>query len=265
MSRRFVPARLQGGKKEKKKKDVNQWILRAVTIPAASHQSREKYFRPQDIAGHCQARPGMLAALQPHTQKRKDLSFWQTSHGQGASRPVSEHWEGGKAAPWRKVGPRGISRSLAMERFNPPSVAFVESRRDSECAQAGTKTYQSFKSWLARADEAHFYQSLPFKGLYTVTSEQAATYLIICSMVPNQRHNCNCTIPRHLDKGTYQISHGGVAVSITLMQQCGQCCPTALFNIPYTKSYASSWKKIQEPACVVLPICFSSAGKCNWC
>lgn len=72
----YLPGLQRGEKKKKKEKeDVIQWILRAVTSPAASHQSREKHFRPQDIAGHCWARRGTLAALLPRTQKRKDPSF----------------------------------------------------------------------------------------------------------------------------------------------------------------------------------------------
>lgn len=64
-----------GKKEKKKKKNVILWILRAVTTPAASHQSHENRFQPQDVAVHCQARPGTLAALQPRTRKRRDPSF----------------------------------------------------------------------------------------------------------------------------------------------------------------------------------------------
>lgn len=85
----------------------------------------ETHCSPRE-AGHCQARPGTLAALWPCTQKRKDPSFWQTSHGQEASSLVSEHREGEKAAPQRKAGLRvwiGHWKDLILPRLLLQRVA----------------------------------------------------------------------------------------------------------------------------------------------
>lgn len=80
--------------------------------------------------------------------------------------------------------------------------------------------------------------------------------------MPNQRQDSNCTVPRHLD--TDHISHGGVAVSITLCScvphTAQQCC--SAFLTPKNVHHLA--KKKARTACVVLPVCFSSAAKCSW-
>lgn len=81
-------------------------------------------------------------------------------------------------------------------------------------------------------------------------------------MVPNQRHDSNCTIPRHLH--TDHISHGDVAVSIILCScvphSAQQCC--SAFLSPKIMHHLA--KEKARTACVVLPVCFSSAAKCSW-
>lgn len=145
--------------------------------------------------------------------------------------PVSE---GGKAAPWRKAG-SGHWKDLTL----PGLVGFADCHGAAGVPSVPKLT--SDKSCLAQADEAHFFKCLASKPLTQHIQRQTDINLIICSMVPNQRHDSNCTIPRHLDTG--HISHSDVAVSIILCScvphSAQQCC--SAFLSP--KKHASSCKR----------------------
>lgn len=171
-----------------------QWVSGAVTTAAESPEPWEP-----SQAGQCQA---TLTSPGPCPQQRKIPLFWQTSCGQGASCLLLN---GERLLLGQRLDP-------GTERFNPSRVGwFCRMSQGQLVCPVRTHQWQSLSStsWWSS-----LLQVLGIKSPHAAPPEQTDIYLIICSMGPNQRHDSNCTIPRHL--GTYHISKGGVAVSTTL-------------------------------------------------
>lgn len=220
-----------------------QWVCRAVTTAAESPEPWEPHCSPARLGS---ARPD--SPVLGHGLSKERTPF---SDKQAVGRvPAACFWTG-KAAPWTKAGPRHW-KNLTLQGLG----GFAECHGGSCCAQcARTHQWQILSStrWWSS-----LLQVLGIKSPYAAPPEQTDIYLIICSMGPNQRHDSNCTICRHL--GTYHISKSGVAVSTTL-QLCGPYC--SAFPIPKNMHLAKREGK-DSLACVVLPVCFSSAAKCSW-
>lgn len=257
MNGRFVPARRTARKKKKKEKEKKKKKTSSGFQELSPQQPRvpravRTSLQPSQ-AGQCQARPGRARwLLLGHALSKERTPF---SDKQAVGRvPAACFWRGKRCSL-----EKGWTQALG--RFNPSRAGwFCRVSRGSGCTQC-TKTHQwqilSSTSW-----QSSLLQVFGIKSPYATPSEQTDINLLICSVVPNQRHDSHCTVPRYFN--TYRISHGGVAVSVTqcccVPHTAQQCCSALL--IPKNMHHLA--KKKARIACVMLPVCFSSAAKCSW-
>lgn len=225
MNRRFVPARRTARRKKKrkgKKETVMLWNSGAVSTAAVSPQSCENLLPGRAVPGWAHS-PLLGHALS------KERNLFSDKQAVGRV-PAACFWRG-KSFSLEK------GWTQALERFNSSRVGwFCRMSQGSWCAH-GTKTDQwqilSSTSWQRSffGHQKHL-AAPPGKHLFN-----------------NLQHSKTWQQLYYPQTFRHHISHGGVAVYITLcscvphIAQQGHSSSQKMLSIPYPKKYASSCKK----------------------